>query len=401
MYRNNRTAKEKYMAEKEKKDFKEVLRAIKFTIVSISAGIVQIALFALFNEVFKWTYWVAYLLSLLASILWNFTINRKVTFKSSKNIKVSMLLILAFYAVFTPVSTLLGDWAEGAGVDEYIVLAVTMISNFVLEFVYTRLVVYKDTCDTIGNEEQEKKNKEKPFLFSLIVFIIRIFYRKRKIIGTENIPQEASLVIGNHAQIHGPITSQLFFPGYKYIWCIGQMMHIKEVPAYAYQDFWSQKPKSVRWFFKLCSYIIAPISAYIFTRADAIAVYKDARLMSTFRETVKKLQNGAHIIIFPEHDKAYNDIVNDFQDKFVDVARLYYKKTGKALSFVPMYNAPKLKTVVFGKPIVFDPELDMDTQREKICTYLKDEITALAKSLPSHKVVPYANVGAKNYKYSK
>ena len=77
--------------------------------------------------------------------------------------------------------------------------------------------------------EKEKKNKAKPFLFSLIVWIIRIFYRKRTLIGTENIPQDASLIIGNHAQIHGPITSQLFFPGYKYIWCIGQMMHIKEV----------------------------------------------------------------------------------------------------------------------------------------------------------------------------
>jgi hypothetical protein len=248
---------------------------------------------------------------------------------------------------------------------------------------------------------KEKKNQKKPLLFSFIVCMIRIFYRKRKCIGTENLPKGAALIIGNHAQIHGPIASQLFYPHYKYIWCIGQMMHIKEVPDYAYQDFWSQKPKYIRWFFRLCSYIIAPISAYIFTRADAIAVYKDTRLMSTFRETVKKLQEDAHIIIFPEHAKEYNDIVNDFQDKFVDVARLYYKKTGECLSFVPMYNAPKLKTIVFGKPIVFDPELDMETQREKICTYLKEEITTLAKSLPSHKVVPYLNVGGKNYKYSK
>ena len=250
-------------------------------------------------------------------------------------------------------------------------------------------------------QEEKGKNKKKPFLFAFIVFCIRIFYRKRKLIGVENIPKEEALIIGNHAQIHGPITTQIFYPGYKYIWCIGQMMHIKEVPDYAYQDFWSQKPKYIRWFFRLFSYAIAPLSAYIFTRADAIAVYKDARLISTFRETVKKLQDGAQVIIFPEQATAYNEIVNEFQDKFVDVARLYYKKTGKALSFVPMYNAPKLKTVVFGKPIVFDPELDMETQREKICTYLKTEITALAKSLPAHKVVPYANVGSKNYTYSK
>ncbi len=127
---------------------KEFLRAVKFTIISISAGLVQIGLFALFNEVFKWNYWLAYLLSLLASIIWNFTINRKVTFKSSNNVKLSMLLVLAFYAVFTPLSTWLGQIAENNNVNEYLILAITMISNFVLEFLYTRYVVYRNSCDT-------------------------------------------------------------------------------------------------------------------------------------------------------------------------------------------------------------------------------------------------------------
>lgn len=131
-----------------KKDLKELFRVIKFTLISISAGIIQIGLFTLLNEVFIWNYWVSYLSSLLASIIWNFTINRKVTFKSANNVKIAMLLVLAFYAVFTPVSTILGELAENAGVNEYLVLAVTMISNFVLEFLFTRYVVYKNSCDT-------------------------------------------------------------------------------------------------------------------------------------------------------------------------------------------------------------------------------------------------------------
>ena len=131
-----------------KKDYKETLRAIKFLFISISAGIVQIATFTLLNEVFKWDYWFAYLPSLLISILWNFTINRKFTFKSANNVKIAMLLVLAFYVVFTPVSTILGNLAENSGVNEYIVLAITMLSNFVLEFLYTRYVVYKNSCDT-------------------------------------------------------------------------------------------------------------------------------------------------------------------------------------------------------------------------------------------------------------
>ena len=138
------------MAEKSNK-FKEIMRAVKFTLISISAGIVQIGLFTLLNEIFNWNYWVSYLIALLASIIWNFTINRKVTFKAANNVTKAMLLVLAFYAVFTPVSTILGELAEQAiGTDygEYIVLAVTMILNFVLEYLYTRFIVYRNSCDT-------------------------------------------------------------------------------------------------------------------------------------------------------------------------------------------------------------------------------------------------------------
>ena len=111
---------------------KELIRAVKFTIISISAGIIQIGTFALFNDVLHWDYWAGYITSLLLSILWNFTINRKITFKSSNNIAKSMILVLLFYAVFTPVSTILGDLATKNEINEYIVLAVTMVSNFVL-----------------------------------------------------------------------------------------------------------------------------------------------------------------------------------------------------------------------------------------------------------------------------
>ena len=127
---------------------KELIRTLKFTLFSISAGIIQILLFTILNELLHLDYWVSYISSLVASILWNFTINRKVTFKSSNNVKISMLLVFLFYLVFTPVSTILGNLAEGSGVNEYIVLAVTMISNFVLEYLYTRYVVYRNSCDT-------------------------------------------------------------------------------------------------------------------------------------------------------------------------------------------------------------------------------------------------------------
>lgn len=144
-----------------KETVRELLRALKFLIISISAGLVQIGSFTLMNELLRLGYWAAYLISLLLSIIWNFTINRKVTFKSSNNVKVAMLLVLAFYAVFTPISTVLGSFAEGEGANEYLVLAVTMISNFVLEFLYTRYVVYRNSCDTAVSSAPKSTTENK------------------------------------------------------------------------------------------------------------------------------------------------------------------------------------------------------------------------------------------------
>lgn len=128
-------------------DKKTLIQVVKFTLISISAGIIQVLSFTLLNELFKslsGDYGVNYLISLLLSILWNFTINRKYTFKSDGNIKRAMLLVLLFYAIFTPVTVILGNIVVKNGVNEYIVLAITMILNFVLEFVYTKFIVYKD-----------------------------------------------------------------------------------------------------------------------------------------------------------------------------------------------------------------------------------------------------------------
>ena len=140
---------------------KELIRTLKFTLFSVSAGIIQILLFTVLNELMHLDYWVSYITSLVASIVWNFTINRKVTFKSSNNVKLSMLLVFAFYLVFTPVSTILGNLAERGGANEYVVLALTMLSTFVLEYIYTRYVVYRNSCDTAKKKcGQTQENNE-------------------------------------------------------------------------------------------------------------------------------------------------------------------------------------------------------------------------------------------------
>ena len=123
-------------------------QVVKFTLFSASAGLIQVSVFAIL-EIFIKDYWIPYLISLVLSILWNFTLNRKYTFKSAANVPVAMAKVFGFYLVFTPVSTWLGNLAESKGVNDFLILAVTMISNFVLEFFFCKFVVYRGNENTI------------------------------------------------------------------------------------------------------------------------------------------------------------------------------------------------------------------------------------------------------------
>ena len=238
---------------------------------------------------------------------------------------------------------------------------------------------------------------KKPLSFRFIKFMIRVFYPKTAIEKLCDIPKEPAVIVGNHCQMHGPIVCELFFPDNVYTWCAGQMMSLKDVPAYAYRDFWSHKPSFTKPFFKLLSYLIAPLSVIIFNNARTIAVHRDTRILSTFRESMKKLSEGNSVVVFPEHDVEHNNIVYDFQDRFIELARFYHRKYGVALSFVPMYIAPDLKKAYLGAPTKYDPSAPAEEERRRICDYLMEEITDIAVSLPRHTVVPYRNVSRKDY----
>ncbi len=245
-----------------------------------------------------------------------------------------------------------------------------------------------------------RKKKTSPF-YKPIRWLVKVFYPHIEPVGTENLPEGASIIVGNHCQMNGPIACELYTPGKHYIWCAGEMMRLKDVPAYAYKDFWSRKPKYIRWFYKLLSYLIAPLSVCIFNSAGTIGVYHDTRVLSTFKTTVSKLLEGARVVIFPEYDCPGNHILCQFQDKFIDIAKLYYKRTGKDLSFVPLYIAPNLKKMYYGKPITFRVSNPMETERRRICDYLMEGITQVAVNLPEHTVVPYLNISRKLYPSNK
>ncbi len=127
----------------------ELWRAVKFLLFSISAGIVQIVSFTLLNEILHLPYWVSYGIALVLSVLWNFTFNRKITFRSAANVPVAMLKVLAYYAVFTPLTLWLEYLlADKGGWNEYLVTGINMVLNFITEFLWQRFYVFKDSIDT-------------------------------------------------------------------------------------------------------------------------------------------------------------------------------------------------------------------------------------------------------------
>lgn len=131
---------------------KELLRALKFTLFSVSAGIIQILSFTLMNEVFTWTFWVCNVLAITLSVVWNFTLNRKFTFQSANNVPVAMVKVALFYLVFIPLSSWGGQYLKNLGWNEYLIEGLTMATNFVTEFLYQKYVVFRGSIDTATKE---------------------------------------------------------------------------------------------------------------------------------------------------------------------------------------------------------------------------------------------------------
>lgn len=134
---------------------KEIIRVICFTLFSISAGLIEIGSFSLLELFTKLPYWPCYLIALILSVLWNFTLNRNITFKAANNIPIAMLKVGLFYLIFTPVSTILGNYlAETLGWNDFLVTLLNMAANFVLEYLYDRFYVFRDSLDTKTKKQE-------------------------------------------------------------------------------------------------------------------------------------------------------------------------------------------------------------------------------------------------------
>lgn len=137
---------------------KEAVRAIKFSLFSASAGIIELSVASLLDWLTDWKYWPCYLIALICSVIWNFTLNRQFTFQSANNVPIAMAKVLLFYAVFTPTSTYFVKFlTENLGWPGVLATGLNMACNLVLEFLYDRFFVFRDSIDT-NERAQKKKN---------------------------------------------------------------------------------------------------------------------------------------------------------------------------------------------------------------------------------------------------
>lgn len=140
---------------------KEFLRTFKYILIAASAGLIQIGSFTLMNELIGWNYWLSYLIALVLSVVWNFTFNRRYTFKSASNVPKAMLLVFAYYCVFTPLSTYLEHvLTDKLGWNEYLVTGINMVLNLATEFPYQRFFVFRKTIDTNDLARKEQTEPE-------------------------------------------------------------------------------------------------------------------------------------------------------------------------------------------------------------------------------------------------
>ena len=141
------------------KNKKELIRKVKFTLFSLSAGLIEIGVFTILEHFTNWNYWACYLSALVLSVIWNFTLNREYTFNSTANVPTAMFKVFLFYLVFTPISTIIGNYlAETLHWNDFLVTALNMLANFILEYLYDQYIVFKGTIDTKKGMIKNEKN---------------------------------------------------------------------------------------------------------------------------------------------------------------------------------------------------------------------------------------------------
>ncbi len=200
---------------------------------------------------------------------------------------------------------------------------------------------------------------------------------------------EPGVIVCNHAAMRGPIMMTLYYRRPHKNWVIAYALDREKTANFAFHDFFVGNGRRVKWFWRFLSRIVKLILPHVMEQAGSIAVYHDGRIIKTFRESITSLEAGEDIVVFGESPERYSEYVNRMQPGVIDLAALYYRRTGKRLAFYPAYVEKKNRKITIAPPIYYDPEIPQAKQREEVSELISREIDRMAREMKPHRPVPF------------
>lgn len=224
--------------------------------------------------------------------------------------------------------------------------------------------------------------------YKFIRGILRLCFPRAKTVYEEEPDTEPAVFVCNHSAIRGPVMMTLDFKRKHQTWTVHCALDSKKAVNYAFHDILMGNSRRFKRFWRMLAHIVAKLLPPLLWY-DTIPVYHDTGIIKTFKQSIRAMTEGSDLVIFAESPKRFSEYVCELQEGFIDIARLYYRKTKKALRFYPVYLEKKNAIISVGRPITYDPERSLDEQRSVIAAYLRDGIDRLARALPPHKPVPF------------
>ncbi|MDP2891701.1 MAG: hypothetical protein Q8O09_01005 [Bacillota bacterium] len=242
--------------------------------------------------------------------------------------------------------------------------------------------------------EQAERKKRHP-IFRLFWTLFWLGFPKHKVFGLSTVPKDRPAVfVANHAGAYGPVAMITSFHRRFRPWVISNMCSLRTAPAHLAKDLFPAKTRVGKAFSFLISAIVAPLAVLVMYAVEAIPVYKDARVITTFNKSLRTLLGGTNVLIFPENDEPFSEYTNNFSGGFLYIARRYYEETGRRLEYYPVFASSKYHAIKVGTPLTYDPSDDFAQQKVRAANYLRDSVTCMARELEIEKTAKTKKSGA-------
>ena len=232
------------------------------------------------------------------------------------------------------------------------------------------------------------ERKRKSLYYKIVSAILHLVVPRADTVYAVPPGDEPVVFVSNHASINGPLMMTFYFNRKCRIWAISEALDKTRTKSYAFHDVLVGESRRHFWFWKFMAGIVKvmlpPILIY-----NTITVYRDKRILETFRNSTEALKQGYDIVVFGESTERYSEYVNEIQPGFVGLGRMYFRQTGKRLKFYPVYLNKENMLISVGSPIEYNPDMDPEEFKRTVCTFIRDGIDRLGRDMKPHKPVPF------------